>query len=124
MLMPRYPLSDEDMGYLIAYLESLDAGPDPGVTETDIHFATILTDDVVPEARKALLDVMEQFIVQKNTETRYESKRASSGPWHKDWCVQALPQVGTAYLAIIGSGGQLGRATRKTVCRRARFSRW
>ena len=85
MLMPRYPLSDEDMGYLIAYLDSLSAGPDPGVTETDIHFATILTDDVTPEARKALLDVMEQFIVQKNTETRYESKRASSGPWHKDW---------------------------------------
>jgi hypothetical protein len=85
MLMPRYPLSDEDMGYLIAYLESLDAGPDPGVTDTHIHFATILTDDVGPEARKAMLDVMEQFIAQKNTETRYESKRASSGPWHKDW---------------------------------------
>lgn len=85
MLMPRYPLSDEDMGYLIAYLESLHVGPDPGVTETDIHFATVITDDVEPAARKALLDVMNTFIEQKNTETRYESKRASSGPWHKDW---------------------------------------
>jgi hypothetical protein len=85
MLMPRYPLSDEDMNYLIAYLESLHVGPDPGVTETDIHFATVITDDVAPEARKALLDVMNTFIEQKNTETRYESKRASSGPWHKDW---------------------------------------
>jgi len=85
MLMPRYPLSDEDMGYLIAYLESLTIEPDPGVTETDIHFATIITDDVVPEARKALLDVFDTFIEQKNTETRYETKRATSGPWHKDW---------------------------------------
>jgi len=85
MLMPRYPLSDEDMGYLIAYLESLTVDPDPGVTETHIHFATIITDDVAPEARKALLDVFDTFIEQKNTETRYESKRATSGPWHKDW---------------------------------------
>ncbi len=85
MLMPRYPLSDEDMGNLIAYLESLSAGPDPGVTDLDIHFATIVTDDVEPAARKAMLDVMEQFIVQKNSETRYETKRATSGPWHKDW---------------------------------------
>ena len=85
MLMPRYPLSDADMGYLITYLESLDAEPDPGVTDTHIHFATILTDDVDADARKALLDVMEQFIAQKNTETRHETKRATSGPWHKDW---------------------------------------
>jgi len=85
MLMPRYPLSEAEMGYLIAYLDSLSIGPDPGVTETDIHFATIITDDVEPAARKALLDVMQIFIEQKNTETRYETKRATSGPWHKDW---------------------------------------
>ena len=85
MLMPRYPLSDEDMGYLIAYLESLSVGPDPGVTETDIHFATIVGSDVDPGARKAMLDVLQTFIEQKNTETRYETKRATSGPWHKDW---------------------------------------
>jgi hypothetical protein len=85
MLMPRYPLNDAEMGYLIAYLDSLGIGPDPGVSETEIHFATIITDDVEPAARKALLDVMQIFIAQKNTETRYETKRASSGPWHKDW---------------------------------------
>jgi len=85
MLMPRYPLSDEDMGYLIAYLDSLTVDPDPGVTDTDIHFATIVGSDVDPGARKAMLDVLETFIEQKNTETRYETKRATSGPWHKDW---------------------------------------
>ena len=90
MLMPRYPLSDADMGYLVAYLDSLSIGPDPGVTETEIHFATIITDDVEPAARKALLDVMQIFVEQKNTETRYESKRASSGPW----------QVGHTHLGV------------------------
>jgi hypothetical protein len=85
LLMPRYPLADDEMGYLIAYLDSLSADADPGVTETHIHFATIITDDVDPAARKAMLDVMQYFIEQKNTETRYESKRATNGPWHKDW---------------------------------------
>lgn len=85
MLMPRYPLSDQDMDNLIAYLEWLDVDPDPGVTDSEIHFATIITDDVDPAARKALLDVMDVFVEQKNTETRYESKRADRGPWHKDW---------------------------------------
>jgi hypothetical protein len=84
-LMPRYPLTDEEMRYLIAYLESLSADPDPGVTDTEIHFATIVSDTVDPAARKAMLDVMERFIEQKNTETRYETKRATNGPWHKDW---------------------------------------
>jgi hypothetical protein len=84
-LMPRYPLTEDEMRYLITYLESLDAGPDPGVTETHLHLATVIAGDVDPGARKAMLDVLEQFIEQKNTETRYESKRAESGPWHKDW---------------------------------------
>jgi hypothetical protein len=84
-LMPRYPLSDNEMGNLIDYLNSLTTDPAPGVTETDIHFATIVTDTVPEASRKAMLDVLQTFIVQKNTETRYESKRAESGPWHKDW---------------------------------------
>ena len=84
-LMPRYPLSDDDMGFLIDYLESLDTGPAPGVTAEEIHFASIIAGDVDPAARKALVDVLTTFAGQKNTETRYETKRASSGPWHKDW---------------------------------------
>ena len=84
-LMPRYPLSDADMGFLIDYLESLDTRPAPGVSADEIHFATVVAGDVDPAARKALVDVLKTFAVQKNSETRYETKRASSGPWHKDW---------------------------------------
>jgi len=85
VLMPRYPLSDDDMEVLITYLESLDLEPDPGVTEEEIHFATIVTPDAPPEAAIAMLAVMETFIEQKNAETRHETQRASSGVWHKDW---------------------------------------
>jgi len=85
VLMPRYELSDEAMDDLLDYMESLSMEPDPGVTENDIHFATILDDSVTESQRKALLDVLTVFIEQKNTETRYETKRKESGPWHKDW---------------------------------------
>ncbi|MDH4253921.1 MAG: hypothetical protein OEX13_05275 [Gammaproteobacteria bacterium] len=85
VLMPRYPLSDEDMESLIGYLESLNLEPDPGVTPEEIHFATIVTDDAAPAAAQAMLAVMDAYIQQKNTETRNESQRAASGVWHKDW---------------------------------------
>jgi hypothetical protein len=85
MLMPRYDLSDADMDALIDFLETLTTGPAPGVTETDLHLATIVTDTVPESSRKAMLDVLQTFVEQKNTETRYETKRADNGPWHKDW---------------------------------------
>lgn len=85
LLMPRYDLSDAAMQDLVRYLESIEIGPDPGVTDTHIHFATIVGADVDSGARQAMLDVMDTFVTQKNTETRYESKRAAHGPWHKDW---------------------------------------
>ena len=83
--MPRYPLSDEELDILIAYLKSLSASPAPGVTAQDIHFATIVADSAPPASRKALLDVMQAFFEQKNAETRHESKRAAHAPWHKAW---------------------------------------
>lgn len=83
--MPRYPLTDEQLDILIEYLKTLSASRAPGVTENEMHFATIVTDSVPPETREALLDVMRLFFEQKNTETRYESKRAEHPPWHKEW---------------------------------------
>ncbi len=84
-LMPRYALSDTDLGNLIAYLKSLDTAADPGVDEHEIHFATIVADSVDPAVRKAFLDVFEVYIEQKNSETRNESGRAEHAPWHKEW---------------------------------------
>jgi len=84
-LMPRYPLSDAELDTLVAFLKTLTTDPDPGVTEKQIHFATVVADSVEPQQRKALLDVLNTFVEQKNAGTRNESRRAEHAPWHKQW---------------------------------------
>jgi len=84
-LMPRYPLTDTELEHLVAFLKTLTTDPDPGVTEKQIHFATVIADTVEAEQRKALLDVLNTFVEQKNVETRNESQRAEHAPWHKHW---------------------------------------
>ena len=65
-VMPRYPLADQDMAILIRYLEILSAEPSPGASSSEIRFATIITDDVSPEDRQALLLPLQNFIDQQN----------------------------------------------------------
>lgn len=68
-LMPRYDLSDEETAHLVAYLKSLAAGPAPGVTRSAIHFATVVTEGVELEKRRAMLEVMDAYFRRKNAET-------------------------------------------------------
>ena len=84
-LMPRYALDDDQIELLIDYLKTVSVEISPGVDERDIHFATIIAGPVAPEIRKALVDVMQVYVEQKNSETRHESKRAQDAPWHKEW---------------------------------------
>ncbi|MDD2364523.1 MAG: ABC transporter substrate-binding protein [Desulfuromonadaceae bacterium] len=65
-VMPRYPLSDRDMTILIRYLEFLSHEPSPGASSSEFRFATIITDDVSPEERKALLNPLQNFMDRKN----------------------------------------------------------
>ncbi len=65
-LMPRYALGDEDMAALIAHLKNLDPDKVPGVTETVLHFATIVTPDADPVKRAGMLDVLQYFVEEKN----------------------------------------------------------
>jgi hypothetical protein len=65
-LMPRYNLDDAAMTSLIAYLKSLTASAVPGVTDDTLHFATVVTPDSDPVARKAMIDVLQQFFADKN----------------------------------------------------------
>ena len=84
-LMPRYPLSDEELDILVDYMKTLASISAAGVTDKEIHFATIVSDNLAPETRKAFLDVFEAYFQQKNVETRNESSRAEHAPWHKAW---------------------------------------
>ncbi|WP_191965646.1 ABC transporter substrate-binding protein [Oryzomonas sagensis] len=73
-VMPRYILSDADMKSLIFYLRSLSSEYSPGVTDTTVHFATIVADDVGPGERNAMLAPLENFIRNKN-QTNYRDPR-------------------------------------------------
>ena len=91
MLMPRYPLSDSDMGYLIAYMESLSVGPDPGVTETEyLHRAEEHGDAPRVQAR--------------------QQRAVAQG-----LAIQALSQMGTAYVGTRGTAVRVARTTRRPV---------
>src|SRR2546428_735645 len=65
-LMPNYALGDADMASLIAYLKTLDQRRVPGVTETTLHLATVITPDADPVKRAGMLDVMRQLFSDRN----------------------------------------------------------
>jgi cytochrome c553 len=78
-LMPRYALSDENMRALSAYLFSLSAQNSPGVDEQVIHFATVVQPDVSPVQRRAMLDIMQAFVKDKDANARSEEQRRQAG---------------------------------------------
>jgi hypothetical protein len=65
-LMPRYALGDADTTALIDYLKRLDQRHVPGITTTELHFATIITPDADPVKRSGMLEVMQQFFSARN----------------------------------------------------------
>ncbi|MGE5319526.1 MAG: c-type cytochrome [Hyphomicrobiaceae bacterium] len=77
-LMPRFALDDGDMAALIAYLKRLDKRDVPGVTDTVLHFATIITPDADAVKRQAMLDVLNHFFADKNAFTRGPTPRILS----------------------------------------------
>lgn len=88
-MMPRYSLDDDELSALGAYLKTLSSSLSPGVTATHIHFATVISEDVVPEKRDAMLDVLEKFFEKKNAGTRLETRRAVNAPGYKQWHYEA-----------------------------------
>ena len=69
-LMPRYAIDDAAMAQLIGYLKALAPGLEPGVTDTVLHFATIITPDADPVARDGMLDVLAKYFQDKNAAAR------------------------------------------------------
>ena len=77
-LMPHFELDDADMDALIAYLKRLDQRKAPGVTDSVLHFATIITPDADPVKRAGMLDVLEKFFASKNRYVRSPAPRVAS----------------------------------------------
>jgi cytochrome c len=74
-LMPRYALNDADLAALIAHLRSLDRRRVPGVSDTELHFATIITPDADPVKRRGMLDVLDHFFEDRNNTQRFASSQ-------------------------------------------------
>jgi hypothetical protein len=84
-LMPRYNLNSTEAKALVAYLKSLSFKTEPGITDKEIHIATIVTSDSSKKSQKTLLDLLTVYIKDVNAKTRKENRRASNSPWHKKW---------------------------------------
>jgi len=81
-LMPRFALDDSAMVELIAYLKQLTAKNVPGVSESTLQFATIITPDADPVKRAAVLSVLNDFFAEKNANARSVSPRLFSNRLH------------------------------------------
>lgn len=84
-LMPRFVLNDTDLKLLLNYLNTLETEHAPGITDSDIHYATIFTPSATTEQKKTVFDIIKTFFDGYNAETRGEDRRAKHGPWSKAW---------------------------------------
>lgn len=66
-LMPHFDLGPSDMAALIAYLKTLAPARIPGVSDSTIQFATIVTPDADPARRDAMLEVIEKYFAERNS---------------------------------------------------------
>lgn len=69
VVMPHYDLSDLELQALTVYLKQLSSEWSPGVTQSNIRFATVITPDVDPVRRKVFIDMMKSIFRQKNSST-------------------------------------------------------
>jgi hypothetical protein len=67
--MPRYNLTGPELKALTAYLRQLSTEWSPGVTESRIRFATVITPEVDAGRRKAFTDMIRAIFRQKNAST-------------------------------------------------------
>ena len=101
-LMPLYRLTDDEVAAMTAYLARLSYGNSPGVDDKVIRFATVITEDVDATERAAVLDVLNTFVAEKNSNTRLESERWDRGytPYsrlatvHRDWVLEEWTLTG------------------------------
>lgn len=81
--MPRYSLEEDEMEILIYYLNNLSARYSPGVTDTEMHLATVITEGVSVQKRDAMLKTLKTYIKIKNSQNRPQARRAKHGPWYR-----------------------------------------
>ncbi len=88
-LMPKYQLPDQDMANLIAYLKTLSKEHDPGVDQEIIYFATVVSDNVDPKKRDAMLTTMHKFFAWMNKDTQGDLRNPNFSPHYRTEFIKA-----------------------------------
>lgn len=101
-LMPRFELSEADALALVAYLKSLSSAASPGVGESIVHLATVVTPDVAPARRAAFLGVLEAFVRDRNSASRLEDERKTRSGWEKRREYQAYRRLALHVWELVG----------------------
>lgn len=78
-LMPRFELSNEEVAAVAAYLRTLSTGPSAGVSDDQIRFATVVTDDADAAQRDVIVRQLQTFVDEKNRQTRLDGRRLDRG---------------------------------------------
>jgi hypothetical protein len=102
-VMPRYLLRKKDMAILIHYLKNLSLEFSPGVDDTTIQFATVVTEEVPPEERTTMVSVLQAHIDARNSQSRHQERRAKSGPFYKTEMHQAYRRLSLTVWELKGS---------------------
>lgn len=77
--MPRYLLDPADMEILVAYLRQLSKDFSPGVDETTMHLATVVSTDLPAARRSAMFKVLQTYADLRSNDTRRQQQRATRG---------------------------------------------
>jgi Periplasmic binding protein len=94
--MPRYLLDEKEMEILTYYLKNLSSQYSPGVNQDEIRFATVVTADVSPADRDALLKPLQAYI-RDDWNGRL---KMFTNQWNAVWNNSATPAAGSVYRKI------------------------
>ena len=97
--MPRYTLEPAQMQALTAYLKTLSVQAASGVTDTEVHFATVFQPGTPLAHRQALLQVIQTYFQERNAGLRAQVRRQEAGSVrlrrsYRNWILHAWDLTG------------------------------
>lgn len=99
--MPRYALDPPALAALSAYLKTLSVQVSPGVEVDKVHFATVVQPGTDPARRRALVEVLQAYMQDRNLSQRSEVRREETGVvrlrrTYREWVLHVWELNGTS----------------------------
>ncbi|MBI3562197.1 MAG: ABC transporter substrate-binding protein [Gammaproteobacteria bacterium] len=112
-LMPRFSFTDSELALVIKYLKNLETLHAPGITDTQIHLATVFTPDTSDDQKIAVRTTLTALFRQINAESRHEDRRAKYGPWSEHWDYGSYRHFEVHFWELSGPSSQWGEQLNK-----------